>query len=366
MSNNKHFRILQPQPICIGAGLIALDVVINQDKPTDAKFWAGGSCGNVLTILSYLGWQVNPISRLGRDAAAEIIKADMRQFKVDLSFIENEENIATPIIIEKIGVGRHGIPTHSFHLVCSECKSRLPRYKPFLFKNAYNLSHRLARATTFYFDKLSPGTLELARLAASSGKLVVFEPSSIGNKSLFNRALKSCHILKYAHDRLGHIKDFTQEATVLLQVETLGAKGIRYRRRGENGVLAEWQLVPGFTAESFKDAAGSGDWCTAGMIHLLGQSGTSKLENCSNDELVEALKFGQALAALNCLFDGARGAMYALSAQSLKMAVEQIMMGNQPKLIYQDMAPNSIKKTLQDVCPSCIHKKHTSVGNTPL
>ena len=38
------------QPKVVGTGLIALDVVIGPDPETPVRSWAGGTCGNVLSI----------------------------------------------------------------------------------------------------------------------------------------------------------------------------------------------------------------------------------------------------------------------------------------------------------------------------
>ena len=49
------------KPTVVGTGLVALDVVVSGD---DVKYFAGGTCGNVLTCLSYLGWDAKPVARL--------------------------------------------------------------------------------------------------------------------------------------------------------------------------------------------------------------------------------------------------------------------------------------------------------------
>lgn len=353
MKNKNYFDIPQPAPICAGTGLIALDVVINGDEKIAPKFWAGGSCGNVLAILSYLGWEAYPIARLGKDKAANEIRTDLAQYKVKLDFVESEENANTPIIVQKNSIGLDGKPTHKFQFLCPNCGARLPRYKAILIKKAQQLSDKLPKITTFYFDKVSPAAIELANAVRARGGLVVFEPSSIGNKPLFKKALQTCHLLKYAHDRLGQIEDLTKEVSPLLQVETLGAKGLRYRRKEGNSQLKPWQMMPAFKINGFRDAAGCGDWCTAGIIHLLGREGSAKLENASEDEIKEALEFSQALAALNCHFEGARGGMYALEKQSLNAAVEKIMLGNQTGDIISNTASDQSSNILQYVCPSC-------------
>ncbi len=45
----------QQNPKIIGTGLIALDVIVNAEHNREPFFQAGGTCGNVLSILSFLG-----------------------------------------------------------------------------------------------------------------------------------------------------------------------------------------------------------------------------------------------------------------------------------------------------------------------
>ena len=53
--------------VCLGSGLIALDVIYD-GRGSDPFFLAGGSCCNVLVILSYLGWDSFPLVRLGAES----------------------------------------------------------------------------------------------------------------------------------------------------------------------------------------------------------------------------------------------------------------------------------------------------------
>lgn len=50
------FDLPGPRPAIAGTGLIALDVVIPNEPRSLPQLWAGGTCGNVLTALAYLGW----------------------------------------------------------------------------------------------------------------------------------------------------------------------------------------------------------------------------------------------------------------------------------------------------------------------
>ena len=58
------------RPKVVGTGLIALDFVLGPEKDEPIRYWAGGTCGNVLAIMAYLGWDSFPVARMNGDAAA--------------------------------------------------------------------------------------------------------------------------------------------------------------------------------------------------------------------------------------------------------------------------------------------------------
>ena len=62
-----------------------------------------------------------------------------------------------------------------------------------------------------------------------------------------------------------------------------------------------------------------------GNYQSTGRDGAARLENIAEKKIVDALKFGQALAALNCCFEGARGAMYVLSKAEFENEIGGIM-----------------------------------------
>lgn len=157
----------------------------------------------------------------------------------------------------------------------------------------------------FYFDRISPALLRLAEWVRREGGLVFFEPSSIGDEALFRRAIDTCHVLKYSDQRLGHVEDLADARQPALIVRTRGAEGLESRWRGR------WSQQCAFKAPEVIDAAGSGDWCSAGLIHVIGQAGAVMLPNLQKVEIERGLRLGQGLAALNCAHEGARGLMYA-------------------------------------------------------
>ena len=296
------------QASCWGAGFVAMDVV---DVDGERFASVGGSCGNVMAILAWLGWLAKPIARLGADVTGSFIREELRALGVDTGYLTEEGHIRSPIVLQRFAMARDGRRTHRFSLTCPGCGRWLPRHRPITIAQSKTLACDDEMPDVFYFDRVSPASLVLAQAARSAGALVVFEPSSADDGSKFQRAVDSCHVLKYSQQRLGHVPDLPFAAFPKLIVETQGESGLRYRWAGR------WSHVDAFSVKDVVDAAGSGDWCTAVLIHELGRTGARSFLGSSRGRIAEALKRGQAAAAVNCSFCSARGAMQALTLSEL-------------------------------------------------
>lgn len=313
---------------CVGTGFIVLDVIRNSvGSSVSEKRFAGGSCGNVLSILAYFGWATNAVGRIGDDQAGRELLADIRKWGVKTDLLRIEAGRGTPIIVQDNYLDNRGRPRHRFSRVCPECGASLPAYRPVLASEADVIATKLPPHSVFYFDRVAPGTLELARMSRATGSLVVFEPSGIKDERLFGDCLKTAHIVKYADDRIQGIHDLVGSAKVPIEIETQGVKGLRLSVR-MNGRRGAWKNFPSFSAATLSDAAGSGDWLTAGMIRSLMASGGSVAKKVNDGRAIGlAIQQGQVLAALNCGFEGARGLMYAVDAKRVLDLVEAVVKG---------------------------------------
>ena len=93
------------RPKVFGTGLIALDLVIGADGESSIQSWAGGTCGNVIAILAYLGWRAFPIARMNGDPASDRVRADLRRWGVGLDFTGCTPTSHTPIVIQQNSPG---------------------------------------------------------------------------------------------------------------------------------------------------------------------------------------------------------------------------------------------------------------------
>ena len=293
------------RPVCVGTGLVVLDAICADGR--EPRFLVGGSCGNVMVILSHLGWEAYPAARLGDDPEGGRIVEDMRRWGARTDLVRMESEIQTPRIIEMV-VGRGA---HRFRLMCEHGK-RLPRRRPYTLEAAGEALDKMPAAGVFYFDRAGPGALEMARRMKARGAAVFFEPHKHSGGEVFSECMRTADVVKRCGPSPG-------DPQIPLEIQTMGADGVRYRTRG----MRSWVSLGSFPAHVV-DTAGAGDWLSAGLIHRM-FGGGSRIPGRRSIE--SALLFGSALAAANCGFVGARGMMYSVPREKMLETAGRIMSG---------------------------------------
>ena len=340
----------ESKPRVYGTGLIALDLLIGPDPAAPIRTWAGGTCGNVLSILAYLGWDALPFARMQADVASNRVRSDLASWGVHLDFTDCAPTAHTPIIVQQIRRGADGKSTHRFSWSCPYCGTWLPGYRPITVKMAERLTTSVVAPSVFFLDRLSRGALHLAAHAAASGAIVVFEPSARSTEKLMSDALQLSHIIKYADNRLFDVPGaMAADSAVLLEIQTLGSRGLRYRHRLDRA-SPKWLQLDAIRAPRVSDTCGSGDWCTAGLIAKLGVDGQHTFCQAGPVGLHDALRFGQTLAAWNCGFEWARGGMYAVSREAFDSQIADLQSGEHCSL---DRVPTVSDSGSVFTCPAC-------------
>jgi len=338
------------KPKVFGTGLIALDLVIGPDQDAPVRSWVGGTCGNVLSILAFLGWDAYPIARMNGDPASDRVRTDMARWGVRLDWANCEPTTHTPIIVQEIHRGRDGRPKHRFSWACPHCGEWLPSFKAVTVNAVEAIKPALADTSVFFLDRLSRATLTLAAEASARGAAVVFEPSGKATDRLMVEAIGLAHVVKYADERLNGLEGvMTERSATLVEVQTLGEQGLRYRHRLD-GLVSDWVKLGAVSAPRLADTCGSGDWCTAGLIAKAAVGGTEGLRATGLAGIHAALRYGQALAAWNCGFEGARGGMYAVSSEQFATQISQLMKGQLEDL---GVEPVTIDSAQPIGCPAC-------------
>ena len=350
----KHPSLSQPPSrAVVGAGLIALDVVVPEAPDAAPRMQAGGTCGNVLAALAYLDWTAYPIARLGDDGPMHRVCQDLAKWGVRLDFVLKESGDGTPVIAQYIRKTASGA-THSFSWRCPTCGADLPRYKPLRITDVERLLPLLPEADVFFFDRASPGVIRVATYYRQRGAIVAFEPSSVGDVRLFHEAVSVAQLVKYSRERVkaSEALEDDHEGPGLL-IETSGEEGLRFRARLPGVRNKRWKLMPAIQAQKVRDTAGCGDWCTAGILHILATDAARSFFSADEELLTEAIRYGQALAAWNCGFEGARGGMYDITKSEFQASIAALLAGESTQEIGTKAVPPETPVPSQFPCPAC-------------
>ncbi|MBX9933278.1 MAG: hypothetical protein K2Y56_17375 [Methylobacterium sp.] len=280
----------------VGTGLVALDRVhVGTVQPLFEEL--GGSCGNVLISLAMLGRSVTPLIRLGRDPVGARLKRDLRLAGADTRLVWRHGEVRSPIIVEMLDPDSS---EHRFSFICPQSSERFGTYQPITPYELESARPVLSTCRIFYADRVSETICDAMEAAAAGGAIVHFEPSSVSDSKLFERALSIAHIFKYSVDRLA-----AEAATWLradaFSIVTSGRYGLEVRHAGAVHHCEAW------SADEVRDTCGSGDMVTLGLLDAILQSDACSPEALSVEAILSGVSVGQRLAAANCAYVGARG-----------------------------------------------------------
>ena len=306
------------RPTVLGSGLITLDLIVTPSGAVTHS--VGGTCGNVLTLLAAHRLNVRPAAKVGDDIAGCLIASQMAAWGSDVSLVLRVPEVKTPRIVEL--VPSVGSTHHRFSFTCPGCNLRLPRNSPLRGDEAMDMQIDWSRVNLFFFDRATPAGIHFAKLARESGVTVMFEPPKSQAKARLRDCMAMADIVKYSSQNFRGGLPIEPSDPIQLLIETQDSRGLRYRCI-EGSSLGDWHSVPAFDAVHPRDAAGAGDWCSAGLIiDLIGRGESG---NWTQSELETALLNGQALAAISVCFIGPLGALFALSQGELQSAAEEVV-----------------------------------------
>ena len=326
------------QPSIFGFGFTVLDIIFKNGnkKPIHA---AGGTCANVISNLSYLGWSASIISRIGKDPAGDFILNDLLRSCVNTNYLVRESRVKTPRIIEALKTDEK-ISSHKFSLRCPKCGTYLPRFRSPTLVQINDLMNTDYTPNVFFFDRISPASMALARNFRENGSVVFFEPNSVKMTDELRSAAKISHIIKFSFDETKDKEDLIKFENELLScdiepiliIKTLGKKGVCFKHISGK----KWKHQDSYQTLPILDSCGAGDWCSSGFIYALNLFSTNKkieLLDCMKDlkTITQSLKFGQILASISLKYVGARGLSNSLNRKSLLSEIYCSLEPNYPE-----------------------------------
>lgn len=330
----------------VSAGYMPLDVIHTTAGTVDRQ--AGGTAANVAAILAFLGWDAVLAGQAGDDLAGDELLADLHRAGVNTHQVLRAADTSTARLVHTVRPDGHFFSYH-----CPDCDSRFPRSRPLTLAGAAACAQAHPAPSVFFFDRANRGTLWLAEEYERRGAVIVFEPSVPANAELLARATTVAHVIKHSDDRsVGGLDDLQiKPRPGQLRIVTHGADGLELRVGARRG-----RRFPALATLAV-DTGGAGDWTTAGFVARAIQRGS-----LDPDNLGDALRFGQALAAVSCAAVGARGLM-SLTRGSVLRRTRAVMaeggLTSEPRFpdVRQLLRPTGM-------CPSCLMPlRNTSAGD---
>jgi fructokinase len=181
----------------------------------------------------------------------------------------------------------------------------------------------------------------LAEQYAAAAATVVFEPSTPANAALIQRAMDAASIVKGSHEHgPGLVESHRDGRSGQVRVITDGIRGARVRVGS-----GTWRRAGVFPVEAV-DAAGAGDWTTAGMLHTIIGRGEAAL-----DDVARGISYGHALAALNCALPGARGLAEHRDLATIEQLAVEVQSGASVEIHNE---PQPTQRVPSGVCSWCL------------
>lgn len=295
---------LEKPNIAVGTGLISLDILIRDGQSIPASYYVGGTCGNVMMILSYMGWDTYPIARLDATKDGLRVLADMEKHLVHTDFVSTNDG-KTPVIVQRNFLNKDGIPTHhKFESRANKGRFYLD-FKSLTMRQADEVISKIDFVPkVFFFDRVSPSIQKLATTFKEKGSVLFFEPSSrCSDVKRFFQCVELADIVKFSEQRFKDTKQFDAFEFKLF-IQTQGANGLNYR------LNTEWKHLKPFVNDNVVDTAGAGDWTAAALINGLFKDNDIKSISCFTASDIEKVLYdAQKVGAKSCSYEGARGMM---------------------------------------------------------
>ena len=304
----------------LGTGIFNLDTIVRREYPQGPQYSrkfteihvaedVGGTCGNVMTILSWLGVKSFPIACFDDSEEGLRMTEYLKHYGCDTRFVSNTPKGGTTLFR-----CTHRLTPEGKHEMSPRGTSPGSHYpkRHFLRKSdeAPALLEKLDFVPdVFFFDDPAAGHRTIARALREKDTIVYYEPEHLKEKKdLESIALSD--IIKFSGEKIPDTS-FTEQFPDKFFIQTLGGKGLRYKVPGK-----DWQAMGPADCQNVVDWEGAGDWTSSILLYQIlkekeSYNGKSEfLKKCLPDRLSSYLSTAQAVASRSVAFWASKGLIY--------------------------------------------------------
>ena len=308
----------------IGSGIYNLDTIVVRDYPEWPRLRpfaenvyleeVGGTCGNIMSILAWLGWDAKPLACLDDSPDGLKITEDLKRFGCDCRYVTNTPDGGTTLLRcthKKDLDGKHVMSVRAG----SPGGSRFPKRHFLRVRDeAPAFLEALAEApAVFFFDNPAAGNRLIAKGLKERGSLIYFEPSKISSNADLE-AVSISDIIKFSDENIPDVS-FADAYNDKLFIQTMGANGVRFKLQDQ-----PWMTLNGISAKSVVDTEGAGDWFTAALINELAETRMMSLKPHYLHRLVDVIRNAMGIAARSIGHMGSLGLIHYANSLQIKGA----------------------------------------------
>ena len=300
----------------LGTGIFNLDVIYVRDYPMGCEHnrvfnetlvteEAGGTCGNVMCMLAYMGWKTYPVTKLDRSEEGLKMTQSLKEYGCDCRFVTNTDDGGTTILTIRHGLDEHGNKsTRVRH--GSPGGSRFPRRRHLLVKTEAPAFIKALDFVpdVFFFDDPAAGYRYIAGQLREKGSLIYFEPSEVSGNPYF-RSIEVSDIVKFSAENVQDVS-FVENYRDKLFIQTLSGDGLRFNLKGEG-----WVTLPPVENDDVTDWDGAGDWTTSAFLNALAEADALSIDRMTVEIVKATLQKAQAVASKSVSFIGSKGMIQA-------------------------------------------------------
>ncbi len=310
----------------IGSGIYNLDTIVVRDYPewprlrpfTDNVILeeVGGTCGNVMCILAWMGWDAKPLACLDDSPEGLMITEDLKRYGCDCRYVTNTPAGGTTLLRcthKKTADGEHAMSVRAG----SPGGSRFPK-RHFLRARdeAPSFLDSLEEApAVFFFDAPSAGNRLIAKGLRERGSLIYFEPSRLVSNSDFE-AVAVSDIIKFSDENISDVS-FAEAYQDKVFIQTMGARGVRFKYKEK-----PWEFIEGRLVERVVDTEGAGDWYTAAFINILAELKVKSMKSLHFTYTWNACSWAMGWASRSIAHMGSKGYINELRPPVIEGAEE--------------------------------------------
>ncbi len=319
---------------CMGTGNYSLDVITQREYPDgfvpgkrnkfEEKILTmeiGNTCGNVMTMLPYLGVKTFPVAKLDPSPQGYRMKRDLKAYGADVRYVSNTLKGGTTILrcVHKLDIDGKPQLTHNGSSAGKVCANGHPNKK---FLNSQNgevealVDSMDFTPDVFFFDVTKAGHKLLAELLRERGTLVYFEGDSDGHniedekrrksaQKLFLRCVEASDVVKMSAELIKDLS-FADDYQDKLFIQTMGDKGLQFKLG-----KGKWIKLDPIMNPDYKDYEGAGDWTSSTLIAALCAKGMLKVSDMTEEAVKEVLMMAQQMASYSVGFYCSKGLIHA-------------------------------------------------------